>query len=105
MWPGVCSWGPCAGRLVGRAGQEVHLPGGRGPSSPILLQEGDFSHILPFPLALREAEAGPRWPPRDHVTGLLLEGGRKDRLAGGILGRWGQSGQRGGWASGSYEGF
>ena len=83
------------GRLVGRAGQEVHFPGGRGPSSPILLQEGDFSHTLPFPSALGEAEAGPGWPPGDHVTGLLLEGGRKDRLAGGILGWWGQRAVRG----------
>lgn len=83
MWPGVCSWGPCAGRLVGRAGQEVHLPGGQGPSSPILLQEGDFSHILPFPLALREAEAGPGWPPQGPCHGP--PSGRRQK---GQAGRW-----------------
>lgn len=104
--PGFWSWvvlalPPLAPGPGGLARATLRLPCcARGPESqPLsLLQEGHFSHTLPFPPApgkLRLGLGGPGITSRPH-----LEGSRKDRLAGGVCGQWGQRVVSWGWGAG-----
>ena len=87
-------WSPRCPRWLQALGDLPGPPRGspictRGPESqPLsLLQEGDFSHTLPFPPALGKLMLGLGGP--RIMSQPLLEGSRKDRLAGGICGQWG----------------